>query len=693
MSKLAVLTALALAAMPVSAQSAWSQPANPSGAINVGGPTFYGTDQISVDVFKQAELWWTPNPANGFYALRPDVPLDTDAQGWLRSLPIVDGVEREVIAPFSTRDNLRLGRYVVTWSGDGIVEFDGTVVQRQTRRLLIDIPQRQFHWLTIRSTDPAKTGKYIRDIRIYKVEDEPLIRGGELFQPGFIDKVSQFRMLRMTAAQNMNFTKVKDWIPERELSTRASWSEGVPIDVLIRLSNIAKADLWISVPHLATDDYVRKMAGFIRARLNPSLRVYLEYSNEFFTSSFDQYSYFQAQADLKFGTGVRNGNAQFYASRATQIFDIFNTTFGASNAARLFPVLAINRGSTLGGGPGGQPGTADDMLTGPDVVRVGGKRPIDGLVKVLAIDTYVGFELPQNEVAALQDAPDGAGRVITALRSGTGFSYPVGVPVFRAGVRAFKQFTDRYRLQLFAYEGGTALVNFLPGEPAAQTDFVSKINRDPRIVDLYRDMYSAWRAEGGKLNVHFASFGFDSAYGNWGTWQDVFQPQTTPRGTIPVADNDTVFSDPSDLRPGSTFQNGRVMLGTAADDNLVGTAYADAIYGGDGNDTLTGGGGADKLSGGTGGDTFVVALVAGSGTQIVDLGVPNDGPDTLRLTDNVSAGQLVFTRSVDDLIIAFGARSIVIRGQYKTVGLTRPGRIETLKLADGTTISLPELQL
>lgn len=667
--------------------AAWSHPANPSGGLNIGAPSPFAQDDFNIDLFKRADLWWSPDKKNGFYSRQKDVVLDRDAYGWLRSLPVVDGVVREVIAPFSEKNNTRPGRYVLTWEGEGTLEYDSTfgkVLERGDRRWIISIPKKAFHWITLRATDPAKNGNYIRNIKIYKLEDEPLIEGGEIFQPAFIDKVSRFRVLRMMAAQNSNFTTIKDWSPERESAAAAAWTDAVPVEVLVRMANMAKTDFWISVPHLATDDYVRALAAYLRANLDPELRVYLEYSNEFFTKGFDQYDYFQQQADATFGPGVRNSRAQYYAYRAGQVFDVFKPAFGIENASRLFPVLTINRGSY----EDGSPSVLSDLLTGPAIVSIGGRRPVDGPVRVLAVDTYVGFDLPQREVLQLVTDPEGTGKVISALRTGQGFSYPVGIPDYLKGVRAVKQTANQYGLQLYAYEGGTGLVNFLKRKPKIFTDFLGKVNRDPRITDLYGDMYRIWRQENGGINAHFATFGGDSQFGNFATWDDVFSVAPAARGAVPVADNDIPFTDPGDTRPGSVFLNGRLMLGTPGTDSLTGTAQADRIYGGSGNDRLTGTGGADYLSGGAGGDVYAVALATGTGTVVSDNGRANDAQDQLTLTDVADISQLLISRRGTDLIIRKGTGQVTIRGQFAGGQGSSFSAIEKLVLSNGAVYDL-----
>jgi len=55
---------------------------------------------------------------------------------------------------------------------------------------------------------------------------------------------------------------------------------GWPWERIITLANAAKLSPWINVPHLADDDYVRSLLLLLKASLDPSLSIYLEWSNE-----------------------------------------------------------------------------------------------------------------------------------------------------------------------------------------------------------------------------------------------------------------------------------------------------------------------------------------------------------------------------------------------------------------------------
>lgn len=78
-----------------------------------------------------------------------------------------------------------------------------------------------------------------------------------------------------------------DW-SERGNPELATWNgerdgqikRGIPIEYAITLANELKTDLWLNIPWCATDDYIRNLAMLIKSKLDPALRVRIEWANE-----------------------------------------------------------------------------------------------------------------------------------------------------------------------------------------------------------------------------------------------------------------------------------------------------------------------------------------------------------------------------------------------------------------------------
>ena len=54
--------------------------------------------------------------------------------------------------------------------------------------------------------------------------------------------------------------------------------------------------MWVNVPLMVDDDYITKFATLLKEQLDPSLVVYVEYSNEIWNYGFSQFSWNLNQA-------------------------------------------------------------------------------------------------------------------------------------------------------------------------------------------------------------------------------------------------------------------------------------------------------------------------------------------------------------------------------------------------------------
>lgn len=124
--------------------------------------------------------------------------------------------------------------------------------------------------------------------------------------------------------------------------------EGIAYEWQIDLANRVGADLWINVPHAATDQFVSALAQLIAAQLAPDKKVYVELSNELWNHGFYQHRYAEeqaARAGLPKSVTYRDKQVlldpwlSWGTYRALQVFTIFERVFGSSSP-RLVRVLA-----------------------------------------------------------------------------------------------------------------------------------------------------------------------------------------------------------------------------------------------------------------------------------------------------------------------------------------------------------------
>jgi Carbohydrate binding module (family 6) len=175
----------------------------------------------------------------------------------------------------------------------------------------------------------------------------------DLFTTPFLNHLKRFTTIRFMDWASTNGNPNVNW--KDRISPNAhsygvdSW---VPWETCIALCNTLKKDAWINVPHQATDDYVAQLAKLFHSQLDPSLHLYVEYSNEVWNWSFSQatWNLNQAQADVKAGDPDLNFDkindkyawtARRIAKRIKTISDQFRKEYGdAAINDRVRPVLA-----------------------------------------------------------------------------------------------------------------------------------------------------------------------------------------------------------------------------------------------------------------------------------------------------------------------------------------------------------------
>ncbi|WP_292155621.1 calcium-binding protein, partial [Mesorhizobium sp.] len=137
-----------------------------------------------------------------------------------------------------------------------------------------------------------------------------------------------------------------------------------------------------------------------------------------------------------------------------------------------------------------------------------------------------------------------------------------------------------------------------------------------------------------------------------------------------------------DLAEVDGTDDGETLNATAA---AVIEAYGgnDTLAGSNGNDTLIGGIGNDALNGGARNDTYV--FNSGDGSDTIG---DSSGSDWLILGVGLTAANVTFNVSGNDLLISDGISGDQIRIMYQYSWGSTSSQIETLVYGDGTSISL-----
>ena len=581
-------------------------PNNPSQGLNLGGQSSaYGDSFSSLNLFHGADAWITFD-ANG-NEVRGGVPLD--AKGWVTEIPTVDGVPQTLVANIFYTKIVPAGDYIVEWTGEGklITYSNYEEIAPNKFRIKYDPDYSKGDdgiSLVMESTDPNNTGNYIRDIKVYQEKYSDLVAMGEHFDPKWFQQIDDFRVLRTHDWQGTNFSKVTDWTPNDVTADQAFWvkdGRGMPYELLVEVANQAKSDLWINIPHMATDDYIRKAAEYVKANLDPSLRVYVEYTNEYWTTIFDQHQYLIDKGKALFGN-VEFANVQAYGARASEMTQIFKQVFG-TDQERLFATATLPHQAF-------STQEAITMLTTPDYVKKGGISPLDAGIKFLGTDGYLSWFNTDPATDALVDgwmkqADGGFGSardfLINQLKTDL-------APAWEKG----RALADQYGLKLGIYEGGALLLNgdYKNPGPDRFTNFNENVQLSPEMKQVYEVELAAWQKVGSGPFAWYSDTGRWGPSGDYGLWNAPdFKPELRTEAIIEANKNGAPWVT-DDKRPASTFDNGKYDAGTVGTDVMEGTKLADRLYGLGGNDTLRGLDGDDILVGGFGNDKLYGGLAS-----------------------------------------------------------------------------------
>ncbi|MBL8562651.1 MAG: M10 family metallopeptidase C-terminal domain-containing protein [Gemmobacter sp.] len=700
----------------------------PSLGTNLHGLVDWTTAFPFVNLFRQSRPWYTQS--EGAFDTGQAELLDLDAAGWVRGFT-QDGST----APFErvstilfTGGHVPAGTYVLDWQGAGEIElgFIGAdqILSQEEGRITFRLEAGQMLQISILSTDPAGSGDYLRDIRLYNEQDSELIEAGAIFTPEFIEKIDDFRALRFMDWMATNNSTIVDWEDRRPLDAARDTvmgedDRGASVEVMVALANATRADPWFTLPHMASDDYIRQFVTYVRDHLDPGLVARFELSNEVWNWGFDQAHFAQAEAARLWGAEAEGGWMQWYGMRAAQMAGIVAEVFGEETGTRALNVFATQAGWQ---------GLEQYALDAPDYVAAGGTPPRDAPFHIYAIAPYFGGSLASEAMEAqvadwIAAGEAGFTAAIAWLRTGDGFDTLANLGAI---IAYHAQMAEDLGWQLEAYEGGQHIVDldglFGGAQDPAQTAFFTELVRHPGFEALYAEYFALWRENGGGLLAHFSDFGEGGRYGSWGIWDSAYAEDSARARAVEAFRDGTEAWWADDRDPG-TFLNGATLVDRAGQDRLHGTALADLLSGLDGNnrlfgaagddrlmardgqdslsggrgkDALSGGGGDDRLQGGTGrdvlnGDAGDDVLLGGWGSDLLTGGA---GADRFVFTPGQGGRDIItdFQRGEDRIDLSgLGLEQSAWHGQR---GLSRDGEAELVLrvFANGTLALRIDLQ-
>lgn len=416
--------------------------------------------------------------------------------------------------------------YRVTFSGSGTLSFGGpglTSQQISANEYRLQVPRSLTDpvWVQIETSSAAN---HVTNIQITQ---------NKSITQDFGSMISGFRVLRFMDWGRTNDNPVTKWSPtnssdvwtSRTLPGQPEGTErGVAIETMIATANQYKTDLWYNIPHQADNTFIANAAQLIANTLDPSLKVYVEYSNENWNGIFSQ-AQWEAQQGLAmhFNTsepysGTDDG-ANYWAGlkysvyRAAKAHQIFRQTVGKS---RVVAVLA------------GQSDFTDLNRTLLQLYRNPTYNPLwTNLVSGVPSDTNAG----PPDVLAVAPYVDVHFTTADTSLSETDImnrAFAVIPTLVGANTRTNFGHAQDNGARLVAYESGQHLLAVEGAE--SDPTFVQKlinVNRSAGMAGVYRQAIRAWIDNGGGLNTHFNSCENPSKYGTWGALEYQDQPVST----------------------------------------------------------------------------------------------------------------------------------------------------------------------
>lgn len=404
------------------------------------------------------------------------------------------------------------GKYAVSYDGQGTLNFGmgpGTTYTVTSRvgdhtTGVLDLHHGVPGTFLAMNITAINTADPVHNLHIISPDADPAV--SDTFRPVFLQKLAPFNgpIRTMDWLQTNNNTLV-NW-SDRTLPSRFSYASydvrpGVPYETIIKLANTLHRDLWLNVPAGATDDFVHHLAALFRDTLDPSLKVYVEYSNEVWNGLFNQAAtnLANAKADASLtATDDFGRQAQEAAKRLVQISNIFRSEYGdARFTAQVRPELGAWAANYWW------------ARIGLDYVQAQFGNP-SKFIAGLAIGDYVG---DQDSLNAIDDASLTSDKLFAWMNNFVDTT-------LTTWIQTNKAIADQYGLKLEAYEGGQALTAY-----NGQNEAIKQAAQDdPRMGDFYKHLILNWMANGGDNFLHYSTATAYGSYGYWGLLQSIDEP-------------------------------------------------------------------------------------------------------------------------------------------------------------------------
>lgn len=577
------LIALA-AALSCTLALAGTNPSAPLGT-NLTAVNDFSDDFPFVNLMK-ASRDWIPGNATGCFDCREPganpacnapnacpVTISRDAFGYATSLA-PNQVLTTIIHAGGSPGKLPVGNYTLRFDGAGTISLLGaSVVSQNSNEIVFNIADSTNNNIGFRLT-AITNGNHPRNMRVLPPggvcsnDDRRACDGGnpcggggtctlftsgntaetQVFHPTFLKNLEPYRMLRFMDWMETNSSTVAN-VADYPTVDSAFWHR-VPLPILASLANRLGSDIWINVPHRASNAFVDQLATTLRDQFRTDRKIYIEYSNENWNGIFQQGTEIGQQfcpgfPDLAagcqndgipgngiacerdpvtFSQGAASGPCfaaliRAWGDRSVEIFDRFDAIFGASARDRTVRVIAA-------------------QAANPDLGRQILVRNVTGQSFTVASRTdayasapYFGTEYCTPDSGINPDSNPSVYANVDAFLDHVEANALTRSLSFMTGSKAMLNNNfPGLGIRHIAYEGGQhfAGIGGFTFNSTCNAIFEAA-NRSPRINTIYRNYLLDWKANGDEF-THFANAGRWGVFGYWGLLESTFQdPATSPK--------------------------------------------------------------------------------------------------------------------------------------------------------------------
>jgi hypothetical protein len=491
-------TAIAFLILGCSApQNTTSYPRKEPLGANLDGVTDWSRCFMFANLMKQARAFGTPEkpweagktqldaagwPKEDFGVVLMAALKDVKNVGGTFKMSFDCKVKPAISSTASTADIKNLAGAAGKWTAD-------LVVPQNAEQLM----------LSFRNTSGG-----VRNLKIMR----PIPSEGH-FTKQFVDHIRRFTTLRFMDWGSTNNNKIVKW-SERTLVESPSWAKetGVPWEVMIDLANTAKADAWICIPIHADQNYIDSLAALCKKRLDPSLKLYIENSNEVWNWGFEQAQYNLQEAkrigaaspDISWD-GKENEwtwPARNIAKRLMQIRSSFAKAYGADFSKTVRPVLA-------------------SQIVWPDNWLEQGLKYLEHNHGAPNKVIYAFADAPYFNLESLKDKQGKEQANLTKEQVLDALEHSIDTMPEWGQFKKHQDWSNKYGVKWLSYEAGPD--TFGPDNVAAK----KAAQFDPRMRKLLLKYYRKWREGGGELMNYFiaGATNYDTQFGTWGLTDDM----------------------------------------------------------------------------------------------------------------------------------------------------------------------------